>query len=71
MTANQNGSFAGKVAFVTGAANGIGRAAALAFARGCQHSGRRCFGTGQPGDGPHDRRGWWAGARRQVRCDAG
>ena len=33
MTANQNGSFAGKVAFVTGAANGIGRAAALAFAR--------------------------------------
>ena len=31
--ANQNGSFAGKVAFVTGAANGIGRAAALAFAR--------------------------------------
>ena len=27
MTANQNGSFAGKVAFVTGAANGIGRAA--------------------------------------------
>ncbi len=33
MTANQNGSFAGKVAFVTGAANGIDRAAALAFAR--------------------------------------
>ena len=33
MTANQHGSFAGKVAFVTGAANGIGRAAALAFAR--------------------------------------
>jgi len=32
MTANQNGSFAGKVAFVTGAANGIGRAATLAFA---------------------------------------
>ncbi len=30
---NDNGSFAGKVAFVTGAANGIGRAAALAFAR--------------------------------------
>src|ERR1700716_1369725 len=28
-----NGSFTGKVAFVTGAANGIGRAAALAFAR--------------------------------------
>jgi NAD(P)-dependent dehydrogenase (short-subunit alcohol dehydrogenase family) len=33
MIANQNASFAGKVAFVTGAANGIGRAAALAFAR--------------------------------------
>ena len=30
---NDNGSFTGKVAFVTGAANGIGRAAALAFAR--------------------------------------
>ena len=30
---NDKGSFAGKVAFVTGAANGIGRAAALAFAR--------------------------------------
>ena len=30
---NEQGSFAGKVAFVTGAANGIGRAAALAFAR--------------------------------------
>jgi NAD(P)-dependent dehydrogenase (short-subunit alcohol dehydrogenase family) len=28
-----NARFAGKVAFVTGAANGIGRAAALAFAR--------------------------------------
>jgi NAD(P)-dependent dehydrogenase (short-subunit alcohol dehydrogenase family) len=33
MTTTQDGSFAGKVAFVTGAANGIGRAAALAFAR--------------------------------------
>jgi NADP-dependent 3-hydroxy acid dehydrogenase YdfG len=31
--ATEIGSFAGKVAFVTGAANGIGRAAALAFAR--------------------------------------
>lgn len=30
---NQNQSHAGKVAFVTGAANGIGRATALAFAR--------------------------------------
>jgi NAD(P)-dependent dehydrogenase (short-subunit alcohol dehydrogenase family) len=33
MPTNRNGSFAGKVAFVTGAATGIGRAAALAFAR--------------------------------------
>jgi NAD(P)-dependent dehydrogenase (short-subunit alcohol dehydrogenase family) len=33
MMPSENGSFAGKVAFVTGAANGIGRAAALAFAR--------------------------------------
>src|SRR5918996_2300294 len=33
MTTDRNGSFAGKVAFVTGAASGIGRAAALAFAR--------------------------------------
>jgi NAD(P)-dependent dehydrogenase (short-subunit alcohol dehydrogenase family) len=33
MATNRNASFAGKVAFVTGAASGIGRAAALAFAR--------------------------------------
>ena len=33
MTANQNGSYAGKIAFVTGAGTGIGRATALAFAR--------------------------------------
>jgi NAD(P)-dependent dehydrogenase (short-subunit alcohol dehydrogenase family) len=33
MDTNGRGDFAGKVAFVTGAANGIGRAAALAFAR--------------------------------------
>ena len=32
MTVNQNGSYAGKVAFVTGAGGGIGRATALAFA---------------------------------------
>jgi NAD(P)-dependent dehydrogenase (short-subunit alcohol dehydrogenase family) len=30
---NKDKPFAGKVAFVTGAANGIGRATALAFAR--------------------------------------
>lgn len=33
MTTNRNGEFVEKVAFVTGAASGIGRAAALAFAR--------------------------------------
>ena len=33
MATDNNGSFTGKVAFVTGAASGIGRAAALAFAR--------------------------------------
>src|SRR3954451_169769 len=33
MTANQTRQFTGKVAFVTGAASGIGRAAALTFAR--------------------------------------
>jgi NAD(P)-dependent dehydrogenase (short-subunit alcohol dehydrogenase family) len=33
MATNGNGSLAGKVAFVTGAAGGIGRATALAFAR--------------------------------------
>ena len=33
MLPNSNGNFTGKAAFVTGAANGIGRATALAFAR--------------------------------------
>ncbi len=33
MTTKQHGSFEGKVAFVTGAASGIGRATAVAFAR--------------------------------------
>src|SRR5436309_10664169 len=33
MPTNEMGNFTGKVAFVTGAASGIGRAAALAFAR--------------------------------------
>lgn len=33
MNKNEKGNFTGKVAFVTGAASGIGRAAALAFAR--------------------------------------
>ncbi len=33
MMTNENGNFTGKVAFVTGAASGIGHEAALAFAR--------------------------------------
>jgi NAD(P)-dependent dehydrogenase (short-subunit alcohol dehydrogenase family) len=33
LNTKERGSFAGKVAFVTGAANGIGRATAIAFAR--------------------------------------
>jgi NAD(P)-dependent dehydrogenase (short-subunit alcohol dehydrogenase family) len=33
MATNQSGSYTGRVAFVTGAASGIGRATALAFAR--------------------------------------
>jgi NAD(P)-dependent dehydrogenase (short-subunit alcohol dehydrogenase family) len=33
VTTNRNGGFAGKVAFLTGAGSGIGRATALAFAR--------------------------------------
>src|SRR4051812_35446209 len=37
MTTNNNERFSGKVAFVTGAASGIGRAAAIAFAQGGAH----------------------------------
>ena len=33
MTTNSNGKFSGKVAFVTGAGSGIGRATAVAFAQ--------------------------------------
>jgi hypothetical protein len=45
MTTNGAGSYGGKVAFVTGAGSGIGRATALAFARGRRRGGRRRVGA--------------------------
>jgi NAD(P)-dependent dehydrogenase (short-subunit alcohol dehydrogenase family) len=45
MTTNRDASFAGKVALVTGAASGIGSAAALAFAREGPASSARATST--------------------------
>jgi NAD(P)-dependent dehydrogenase (short-subunit alcohol dehydrogenase family) len=48
-------SFAGKVAFVTGAAGGIGRAAALSSHGGRKRCGRRRLRAGPPRDDAHGR----------------
>jgi NAD(P)-dependent dehydrogenase (short-subunit alcohol dehydrogenase family) len=72
MTTNRNGSFAGKVAFVTGAASGIGRAAALAFARdGASVVTADVSQHDNPRDGSPDRGTWRTVSRRPVRRDAG
>jgi NAD(P)-dependent dehydrogenase (short-subunit alcohol dehydrogenase family) len=68
MTANQNGSYAGKVAFVTGAANGIGRAAALAFA--CEGASVVVADVSEQGNQETARLVEEAGGRAlAIRCD--
>ncbi len=68
MATNQKGSFAGKVAFVTGAASGIGRAAALAFARA--GAGVVAADVSEPGNQETVRRVEEQGGRAlAVRCD--
>jgi len=65
---NGNGSLAGKVAFVTGAANGIGRAAALAFAR--EGAGVAVADVSEQGNQETARMIEEAGGRAlAVRCD--
>jgi NAD(P)-dependent dehydrogenase (short-subunit alcohol dehydrogenase family) len=65
---NGKGSLAGKVAFVTGAANGIGRAAALAFAR--EGAGVAVADVSEQGNQDTARMIEEAGGRAlAVRCD--
>ncbi|RYJ00571.1 MAG: SDR family oxidoreductase [Acetobacteraceae bacterium] len=68
MSAERHGSLAGKVAFVTGAANGIGRATALAFAE----AGASVVATdvSEPGNQETARLIEQAGGRAiAIRCD--
>src|SRR5438270_4924658 len=68
MPTNEKGNFAGKVAFVTGAANGIGRAAALAFAR--EGASVVVADISEPGSQETTRMIEGAGGRAlAVRCD--
>src|SRR3954463_10170543 len=68
MTPSQKGQFTGKVAFVTGAANGIGRAAALAFAR--EGAGVVVADVSEPGNRETARMVEDLGGRAlAVRCD--
>jgi NAD(P)-dependent dehydrogenase (short-subunit alcohol dehydrogenase family) len=68
MATNRNESFPGKVAFITGAANGIGRATALAFAR--EGASVAVADVSEPGNGETARLIEELGGRAlAVRCD--
>src|SRR3954467_5907686 len=68
MTSNRMGQFTGKVAFVTGAANGIGRAAALAFA--CEGASVVVADVSEQGNQETARLVEEAGGRAlAIRCD--